>query len=238
MYFQTLYKQTTHTIWAALWGAVGSFFSPLTSLWVNTSLIHHSQVLALYLSSYASCGFVKTLKRGNATTAGSLLLYTSYLFVFVFAASLSSLFATCCSNVSDHQTYFHIRHIKNALFKWWFYLLREKNSKPVWKHSCTLTKLYSSVSDKWITLGKLAHSSLLNCFRSSTLEAFQAWKVCLRSCQLDSSLDSNSNTFFFNEPLRGALADVSKHNAAAGTLWHQIDTLHSDGLAQWDEQVP
>ncbi len=29
----------------------------------------------------------------------------------------------------------------------------------------------------------LAHSSLQNCFNSATLEGFQAWKDCLRSCQ-------------------------------------------------------
>ncbi len=30
--------------------------------------------------------------------------------------------------------------------------------------------------------GILAHSSLQNCFNSATLEGFQAWKDCLRSC--------------------------------------------------------
>ncbi len=62
--------------------------------------------------------------------------------------------------------------------------------------------------------GILAQSSLQNCFNSATLEGFQAWKDCLRSCHsISIGFKSGLLTWplqnlHFVQPFRGGLAGV------------------------------
>ncbi len=58
--------------------------------------------------------------------------------------------------------------------------------------------------------GILAHSSLQNCFNSATLEGFQAWMDCLRSCH-NISIGFKFGLWLniiFLEPFRGGLVGV------------------------------